>query len=333
MSDLTLRAEQGVLGAMLLDTHTTLITDNVEVDDFDDPTHRAVYQALRETDLMSFDSLDERITVVVATTAADIDAGRLRQLADLAPGEELIGDYTRIVVQAAFERDLAGFAQPYHHSAELATDPQTQAALRRLGDVLDAQVAFFGEPPTTDPVFDIAVTGHSVELDLRFVLHREDQIIADILQHRAQAREVATWLDPEVFTTGQRRTTFELAVSLAYDNDPFDTVTLAWHLNRAQNITRYLDPATAPPTPMDVDYEYLNRLAGATVTTGTAVVVGRELLIEHTQAQHAIAVSASTQRIVHVQQTAPPTQQQTGLEVPLSPAPAADIRPIELGRD
>lgn len=331
MADLIVRAEEGILGAMLRNPNQPEVFATLTTDDFGYDLHRAVYEALLEPDAVMTGSVEERIISVVGLMGiaqTDVDPDWLRRLAETAPPQELVREYAKIVVEAAFERDVADFSEPYTQAAALADDPDTRENLLRLAEVLDAQVHFFGEAAAVAPVVDIVLTGQGVDVDVRFVLEPEDQIIADILQHPHQARAVAAWLDSELFTDSRRRYTFEFAVSLAYDNDPFDAVTLTWNVNRALNLDRYQDPEQSEPAQIDADYQYVTRLYGATIVAGSAVVVGRDLLTAHVQAQHQIAVTASTQRIMQIEQA--PLAPQLGTEPPLEQAPAADIRPIEL---
>jgi replicative DNA helicase len=329
MADLILRAEQGVLGAMLRNPNRPdIITDGLTADDFGHPQHAAVYEALLDPNVITTSNLDERITNLVAVADADLDPGWLRTLAETDVREELVREYARIVVQGAFERDIADFADPYEQAAALADDPETRDGLLQLAEVFDNQVTYFGEAAAIDPAADIVLTNSDLDVDLGNVLEPEDQVIADIVQHPEQAREVAAWLESDIFTTGRRRHTFEFAVSLAYDDDPFDSVTLAWNLNQAQNYDFHNDPGQTEPAQIDADYAYVTRLYAATIVAGTAVVVGRDLLSAHVQARHQISITASTQQIVQVEQPAPGPQ--PGMDPPLEHAPAADIRPIEL---
>ncbi|MFF5230269.1 DnaB-like helicase N-terminal domain-containing protein [Dactylosporangium sp. NPDC000521] len=352
MSDLILRAEQGVLGALLTGADTALISANLYGDDFGHPTHRAVYQALLDVELVAFDTTEQRAEAVAAVAdRPDVDAAWLVQLADVAPAAELVSEYTRIVLQASFDRDVAGFAQPYYDAAALTADEAGRDVLTRLGQALDAQAAAFSTAATVDVTADARVSVDLVlaRTDVRVELHREDLIIADIVQHPEQAVEVAAWLDPAVFTTGQRRLTFELAVSLAYDGDLFDTVTLAWHVQRARDFASYDASVTALPSgdgvefgaglylaepPAEPDFVYLTRLHAVTVTTGTAVVIGRELLTEHVHTTLALSATAVAERATtsdaasHT--TAPPARRITASPPPVTSETAAPIRPIEL---
>lgn len=335
MSELIMRAEQGVLGVMLRDPQT-VVSLQVEYEDFGHPTHQAVFAALADLEFAVYDTEQQRLAAVArALDRPDVDTAWLTRLADTAPAAELAPEYARIVVQAAFDRDVADFAQPYRDSAQLATDPQIREALTRAADALDAQAAVFTPASTVDTDITVQVAGDVAYIsgDVRVDLHREDQIIADLIQHPDQALEVAAWLDSEVFTSAQRKLTFELTVSLAYDGDPFDTVTLAWHVQRARDVERYNDPDIFTVVPAESDYAYLTRLHALPVPIGAAVVVGRDLLTEHVQATLALSAAEATERAplaAAPQQVVRQTEQHRAWEPPLSPAPNADIRPIEL---
>jgi DnaB helicase-like protein len=337
MSDLIMRAEQGLLAAMLTDTHTDFITTNVDPDDFAHPTHQAVYRALRDVEMLDHSTLDhgtlERRSAAVAgiVDTAGVDAAWLRALADQNPGADLVPQYAQIVVQAAFDRETAEFAQFYRDTAD-TVDESGRDGLLRVAAALDAQAVVFTPASTIDPdrgiqlELDLAIP---LEQDVHLELDPEDQIIADIVQHPEQATAVAHWLDSAVFSTAQRRLTFELAVSLAYDHDQFDTVTLAWQIERAREVIRYDNPDdhTPDPGPED-DYTYLNRLRTMPVAAGTAVIIGRELITEHVHTAISASAAAAADRDTRI--TREPAPRQALPEPPLVHDQSADIRPIEL---
>jgi replicative DNA helicase len=327
MSELIMRAEQGVLAAMLTRTDYDLITNNLEAADFAHPVHQAVYTALRDAETAPYDNLAEHIaTVALIVDRPEVDEAWLRQIAGRRPEQDLIGQYTRIVVQAAFDRDVAGFADPYREAA--AHTEQDREILTRLADALDAQAAAFGPGSTIDPTIDVRLDVElSVPFDVSHELDREDQIIADILQHPEQATAVAAWLDSAVFTSPQRRLAFELTVSLAYDQDTFDTVTLAWQLQRARDILRYDTPELAAETLREDDYAYLNRLRTATVTAGTAVTIGHQLIHQHIHTTVALSEATTTERAA---QAAVTHQHHAGPAPVTQTTTTADIRAIEL---
>ncbi|GIE86834.1 DnaB-like helicase N-terminal domain-containing protein [Actinoplanes regularis] len=336
MSELIIRAEQGVLAAMLTRTRADLITNNLSTDDFAHPAHQAIYGALRDLEFVEHDSVSERAeTVAAIVERPDVDAAWLAQLAEQTPHEDLVVQYARIVVQASFDREVAEFADPYREAAAAATDDASREPFLRLAAALDAQAEVFTPASTIATDADIRLTADlSVQVgeQIRVQLPAEDQVIADIVQHPEQGAIVAPWLDSDVFTSDQRRMTFEIAVSLSYDGDAYDTVTLAWQVQRLRDIRVYDEPQQEVEAPGESDYAYLRRLNAVAVTAGTAVVVGRQLLTDHVQAHLAVTVSATTaEHTTQVTLAAQTHQQVSPMQPPITQAPAADtIRPIEL---
>jgi replicative DNA helicase len=329
MSDLIMRAEQGILGALLADRDQALITENLSTDDFGHPAHQAIYNAILDLQPAGYDT--ERLTVAIdgMVDRPDVDAAWLEALADNAPGSDRIRAYTQIVIQAAFDRDTADFADPYLAAAVLTSNPDARDNLTRLGQALTVQAETFAPASTIDPDHSIRVTSVTT-LATAVELHREDAVIADLIQHPEQARVVAGWLTPEVFTTEQRRLTYEFAVSIAYDDDPIDAVILAWHVQRARDINNIYDRETQLPDPRnESEYAYLTRLEVTAVAVGTAVMVGHELVSEHVGATLALSATAAAEHAIQ----ATPSQRgehQVGLEPPTTSAPTVDARRIEL---
>lgn len=331
MSDLILRAEQGVLGALLTDPDQLTV---VSAGDFAHPTHQAIYSAIRDLQSLGYEPGRLADAVAGIVDRPDVDATWLRELADAAPDRDRAKAYARIVVQAAFDRDTADFAQPYLDAAEQATDPDARRHLTRLGNTLTAQADRNGPSSIVDPDASPRLTA-TARPTATAELNREDQILADLLQHPDQARTVAPWLDSAVFTTDQRRLAFELVVSIAYHGDPVDAVVLAWEVERARPY------AVATPEPNQhtqlggrpSDYTYLRRLETATVNAGTAVLVGRELLTEHVHATLAVSVTAAAERGPHAGPPQPVPAQAIApirTEPPLSPAPVVPQPRIQL---
>jgi replicative DNA helicase len=327
MTDLIMRAEQGVLGH-LLTADDRQLADRLTVDDFAHPVHQAIYTAVHDAALGPGD--DRLVVVAAAVEHPSVTRAFLHQVAEHAPEPARARAYAQIIVQAAFDRDSATFAAPYRAAAEHAPDPATRTSLIQLADTLTHQAEIFTPAATVDPDRTIHLrTGVTVTADT-VVLHREDQIIADVLQHPDQARAVAAWLDPAVFTTEQRRLSFEMAVSLAYDHDPIDAVIVAWHVDRARDLAVYdqRPPQLPAPDPgPGSDYTYLTRLEQITVATGTAVIVGRELLAEHVQATLALSATAAAERATQTTATRQQLLQQE--QPPLTAVSNIDARPIQ----
>ncbi len=85
MSQLIMRAEQGVLGVMLTGGDQPPIRDHLTSSDFGHPVHAAVYSALRDLD--GADLPPERLRAVVASTLElpEVTEQWLAELAERAP--------------------------------------------------------------------------------------------------------------------------------------------------------------------------------------------------------------------------------------------------------
>ncbi|MFK3983056.1 DnaB-like helicase N-terminal domain-containing protein [Micromonospora sp. NPDC050397] len=325
MSDLIMRAEQGILGALLADRDQALITEHLSTEDFGHPAHQAIYTAILDLQTAGYETQRLTDAIVELVDRPDVDTAWLQALAVNAPGSDRIRAYTQIVIQAAFDRDTADFADPYLAAAALTSNPEARDSLTRLGQALTVQADTFTPTSTIDPDRTVQVTSVTA-----VQLHREDAVIADLVQHPEQARAVAGWLTPEVFTTEQRRLSYEFAVSIAYDNDPIDAVILAWHVQRARDINSMYDHETRLPDPRtESEYAYLTRLEITTVAVGTAVMVGHELVSEHVTATLALSATTATE---HTKQVTPAQrgEHHIGLEPPITPAATVDVRRIEL---
>ena len=324
MTDLIMRAEQGVLGALLAGRDHTLILDSLLSDDFAHPTHRAIYTAVG--DLHDTGRQHDEIAVAVAAIVdrPDVDATWLATLAAAAPDSNHLRAYLRIVIEASFDRDTSDFAQPYLTAADQAIDADTRASLLRTGQALQAQAEVFATLSSVDEYQPVAAA-LTILVDGR--LNREELIIADLIQHPDQAQAIAAWLISDVFTTEQRRMIFEVAVSAAYHGDPIDAVIVAWHAERLRQINNLYGRHThQPEPPAEPDYPYLARLEVAVVAAGTAVIIGHELVHEHTTATLAVSATAAVERApAPVRDTVQPQ-----IEAPLTPAPTINGRRIEL---
>ncbi|MFI6785558.1 DnaB-like helicase N-terminal domain-containing protein [Micromonospora sp. NPDC050276] len=325
MSDLIMRAEQGVLGALLADPNQPLITDNLISDDFSHPAHRAIYNAILDTPATGEDPARIVAAVVAIVDRPDVDTNLLNALAAAAPDDQRVRAYSQIVIQAAFDRDTIDFAEPYLTAATQATDPVARDALVRLGQALTAQAETFAPASTIDP--DQALSLPTVVALAAADLHPEDAIIADLLQHPEQARDVAAWLTSDVFTTDERRLTYELAVSIAYDHDPIDAVILAWNVERAREIQSLWAPHQRLPETLN-HYTHLARLEVTAVAVGTAVTIGHDLVSEHVTVT--LTRSASAAEAAATARSAEVEGPVAGLEPPRESSPTLDAPRIEL---
>ncbi|WP_020525229.1 DnaB-like helicase N-terminal domain-containing protein [Catelliglobosispora koreensis] len=314
MTDLIMRAEQGVLGALLSardpDEHALVYT-SLDADMFGHPAHQAIYTALADLRLGDYTQVELITAVGAAVDRGDVDTAWLTQLAADAPDDPHVRAYVKIVLNAAFDRDMLDFADPYLAAAELENDLEARAALQHTGAALEAQAAIFAASSIIAPDTSVVSTSVVVEVDLT----REEQVLADLLQHPDQAGKVAAWLDPEVFTTEQRRMAFEITVSHAYHGDPVDPVIVAWEIERGREINAYYQREPGPADPeREPDYRYLTRLGATAVATGTAVVIGHELLSEHVSAGLAVSAAAAHERQASAARQQPAATTQAPLE-------------------
>jgi replicative DNA helicase len=294
-----LRAEQGVLAALLAGIERDLILDTLVSDDFAHPLHRAVFRAVLDMELTGADTAKQLAALaVILADDADVRGGWLAALAAGAPDAEHTLAYLRIVVEASFDRDTADFAQPYLAAAQAAADTAQREALLRTARALDRQAEIFTPASSIAPGMPTAILAGAVTAVVG-ELHREEKVIADLLQHPEQARRVVSWLTSDVFTTHQRRLAFEIAISAAYHDDPIDAVIIAWQMQRARDIDRlYQKDAEPPAHESETDYQWLKRLERTAIAVGTAVVVGHELVHEHTAAALALSAAAAAERVL-----------------------------------
>jgi replicative DNA helicase len=296
MSDVILRAEQGVLGALLAAAERddqAWIFAALGVDDFAHPTHQALFAALWDLRSSGYDPYRLADAVALVGVGADVTTAWLSTLAKQAPSPAHVRAYTSIVLAAAFDRDTADFAGPYLAAAELATDADARLSLMRTGQALQVQAVTFSTGSFVSPDTTVVAVSAVADRDL----NREDMVIADVLQHPRQAEKVAAWLTSDVFTTEQRRLAFEITVSHAYHGDPVDPVIVAWELERARALNAYYQRQAAASTTRDEhDLPYLTRLAVTAVAVGTAIAIGHQLVSEHTAVTLALSASAAIDR-------------------------------------
>ncbi len=123
-----------------------------------------------------------------------------------------------------------------------------QAAPQRPGPDAPATAA----PPERRPV-------QAVDL--------QELVLADLLQHREDAKDITGWLPAEVFTSGVPRMIYSDIRRRVQAGEPVDPLIIAWDLRHAR-----ADQA--------VDPGYVLRVAALGVAPGTAAVLGRALFAD-----------------------------------------------------
>ncbi|MEV7925427.1 DnaB-like helicase N-terminal domain-containing protein [Kitasatospora sp. NPDC088779] len=278
--DLVLRAEQAVIGAALRDRQRLDDIAHLAPDRMAHPTHRAVLTALIESRTSNPSAPAAQVPELIAqrTAITGVTADYLRRLADTAPQPRAIASYARMVQEAAVRRDLALHVDRLRTAAPGLRGPDP--VLDRLAETMRrtehaAPVAKLNEPAPAPYEPRVKAAGdQEVRVEVR--LERQDIILADLLQHPEQVREVS-WLYPEVFEEGPRREVYEAIAVVAERGEPVDQLTVEWEVYQQ-------DPQAYEVTAVEVSVEerpnYLARLATTAVVVGAAVELSGEMMAE-----------------------------------------------------
>jgi hypothetical protein len=318
MPNLIHRTEEALLGALIYDPSLTSDVPYLLPAHFDDPDHQVIFAAIIDiranNPALWGAAMATQIAVQVDVPAITQD--RLDTLAMAAPDASSVAVYGRMIQEAGLYRDLAAHAERLTQAAGpiRGVDPQLDH-LDALATALNGHNATFQEHFRAEITYEVAVA--APQQDVRAL--REEQVLADLIQHPQYLHDVVAWLDPEVFTTPDRRQIFEAVVAVDRYGEPVEELTLAWELARVRaaeasrtldtdprSQTRTADTAQAPGQ--------LARLAVLTVEPGTAIELGRDLLAEHTRTEitassrlgiddNTHARTVTTQHTLHTERT------------------------------
>ncbi|MDH6138447.1 replicative DNA helicase [Kitasatospora sp. GP30] len=282
--DLVLRAEQAVIGEALRDRQRLDDIAYLTPDRLAHPTHRALLTALIESRTSEPAIAADRVPELIAERAAirGVDADYLRQLADASPRSGNIATYARMVQEAAVRRDLSLHVDRARAvgAGVRGPDPlldRVAAVMRR--NELATPVARLDEPaPAPFEPRAAQTTEHAVRVEVR--LEKQDAVLADLLQHPEQIREVSSWLYPEVFDEGPRREVYEAIVVVEERGEPVEQLTVEWEIYRQDPQTYTVEVEVS----VEERPDYLARLAATAVVVGAAVEISGELLAEDIRA-------------------------------------------------
>ncbi|MFJ2864984.1 DnaB-like helicase N-terminal domain-containing protein [Kitasatospora sp. NPDC087314] len=278
--ELVLRAEQAVIGAALRDRQRLDDIAYLTPDRMAHPTHRALMAALIESRTSAPTASAAHLPELIAqrTAISGANADYLRRLADAAPQPRNIASYARMVQEAAVRRDLALHVDRLRTTAPGLRGPdpvldRLAQAMRRTEQTVP--VARINEPAPA-PYEPRARTSGEQEVRVDVRLERQDAVLAELLQHPEQVREVGSWLYPEVFEEGPRREVYEAIVVVAERGEPVDQLTVEWEV--------YQQDPQAYEVTVEVNVEerpdYLARLAATAVVVGTAIDLSGEMMAD-----------------------------------------------------
>jgi hypothetical protein len=197
---------------------------------------------------------------------------------------------------AAFRRDMAREGERIAVAAAAAGNGRVGADLSRLVDALARQSQVYAALTSVDDghTLDLAPVSPVITVNTDTPAgraEREDQILADLLRHPEQARDLARLVPVETFTSGQRREIYETMISLAEAGDPIDEIIVAWELERLRATATLFGQRSAEPEQLpEPDVVFLARLAVTTVAAGTAITIGHQLVSEDVR----VGLAAST---------------------------------------
>jgi hypothetical protein len=283
MSSLTDVAERALIGALLADEPAPAELGYLRADDFADRVHGKLFDIITDLRHDHPTLVGDQLTTAVALRAdtRGIDATWLTDIRELCPEPGHVAAYARMVQAAGFRRDVASHAERIATAAAHTTDVDGQAHLIKLADALARQAEVYAAFHT----LETASPEHTPAL-----LHgdpwriaREEELLADLLQHPEQAADIAVFVHSDTFTSHQRRDTFEAIVRLGYDGEAVDEVTVCWELANIRAIT---PPSTDPLTRLDAgepDIILLQRLA-STRAARSAIETGRDLIADDMRA-------------------------------------------------
>ncbi|KJS59705.1 DnaB-like helicase N-terminal domain-containing protein [Streptomyces rubellomurinus] len=281
--DLVLRAEQAVIGAALRDRQRLDDIAYLTPDRMAHPTHRALLAALIDSRTNAPAATADRLPELIAqrTAISGVNADYLRRLADAAPQTRNIASYARMVQEAAVRRDLALHVDRLRPTAPGLRGPdpvldRLAQAMRRTEQT--APVARINEP-APEPYEPRARTSGEQEVRVDVRLERQDAVLAELLQHPEQVREVSSWLYPEVFEEGPRREVYEAIVVVAERGEPVDQLTVEWEVYQ-QDTQAYEVTVEVSVEQHEERPDYLARLAATAVVVGAAIELSGEMLAE-----------------------------------------------------
>jgi replicative DNA helicase len=222
----------------------------------------------------------------------------LHALALNCPDPDHAPTYARMVQEAGFRRDLAEHAERIGSIAQAGTEPEVISEhLALLSEALGTHASRFGPMAELAHISEVAAGRAVVDINQTDPerLARQDQVLADLMRHPEDIREVSTWLSSDNFAAGPRREVYETIVYIDSLDEPVDEITVAWNLARraaaydALGTDQYgLQPYSGVPA-------YITTLRDLDVPEDAALAVGRQLLADDLSAK----LSATAERMAN----------------------------------
>ncbi|PZT76818.1 MULTISPECIES: DnaB-like helicase N-terminal domain-containing protein [unclassified Streptomyces] len=239
------RAEQAVLGAVLLDPGQLSLLGWLVPEHFDRPVHRALFTALRKLQSGGHGALDAEGTVPLSwvTDAVDEASRHVRgltavyahMLISACPRPEHAPVYARMVLEGAIHRTIAQHAVRLRQAARAdALQGQVDGALHRtdvLAGVLDDLAQRWGTEPRPVPATEPPATDRGGPVPNSVM--EDEQFLLAVLADRPKAMDaVVGWLRPGDFADPGHGQLYRCLGALHHRGEPVDRLTLLWEAQR-----------------------------------------------------------------------------------------------------
>lgn len=243
-----LRAEQAVLGSVLLDPGQLAHLDWLAPDHFDRPVHQALFAALRKLRADGHPGLaaDTSVPLSWVTDAVEEASHHVRGLSTVyahilvsaCPRPEHAPAYGRMVLEGAIHRSITAHAIRLHQAARAdALRGEVEKALHHadvLTGVLDDLSRRWGTEPRPVPPATPTATAPAAPPPVRAGQVAEDeQFLLAVLVERPRAMdEVVGWLRPGDFADPAHGQLYRCLGALHHRGEPIDRITLLWEAQR-----------------------------------------------------------------------------------------------------
>ncbi len=285
MADLTDRAEEALLGALINDaSQAAEILAQIDASAFTDPARRSVRAEIaRLSDLAAgISGPDFADLILAATDEPAITSDYLTRLALSPPTPDAAHVYARLVAEASLTRALTSTQGEAEEGGPDAGPPSARPGAGYSASLAAARSALGNDQPA-----GAAPAGERV--------HSEEQFLAGVIGHQ----ELTDWirLDPATFTSPGLDVIYQATLAIERLGEPIDQLTLAWRTAGIIAQRDYADgrATTAEAVADAIPPGTITRLISANVDPVTALEAGRDLLADHARAQLA-AESAGHRR-------------------------------------
>lgn len=243
-----LRAEQAVLGSVLLDPNQLTHLDWLAPDHFDRPVHQALFTALRKLRNDGHPAVEADGPVPLSWVTDSVDeAGRhvrgltavyAHTLVSACPRPAHAPVYGRMVLEGAIHRTVAQHAIGLHQAARVdALRGEVKGALHSadvLSGVLTDLASRWGTEPRpvgpSTPLAEGPVASPTARADQ---IAEDERFLLAVLTEQPRAMvEVVDWLRPGDFADPAHGQLYRCLGALHHRGEPLDRMTLLWEARR-----------------------------------------------------------------------------------------------------